>query len=329
MIAISGGKDMHGFGKGLALGLAALAVATPAGAQSYATHTVRLVVGFGAGGPTDIPARFIAEKLGPLLGQRVVVENKPGAAGMLATRDVLSQPRDGHHLLLCTHFESINTVLYKNPGFKISDLAPISQISRYYYGLALTNAIAAQDFAQFVQYAKAHPGEISYATIGAGSAQEIFARQLEKLTGITMNRIPFRTGPQVLQELVPGRVHFYVSPTLSVIPLHNSKQLKILATSSPERLATTPEVPTLREMGVDFVRFGWLGICGGAGLPKPVIEELNRHIVAIVNTPQYRDLIERSGSIPISSTPEALHQVLVQTVDDVAATIREFGMQQE
>ena len=101
------------------------------------------MVGFGAGGPTDIPARFVADKLGEALGQRVVVENKPAAAGMIATRDVLAQPRDGYTLLLCTHFEAINTAVYKNAQFKLSDLAPISLIAKYYYGLALANAIPA------------------------------------------------------------------------------------------------------------------------------------------------------------------------------------------
>ena len=164
---------------------AAILSATPVIAQdTYPNRPVRLVVGFGAGGPTDIPARFIADKLGTLLGQRVIVENKTGAAGMLATRDVLAQPADGYNLLLCTHFELINTALYKNPGFKLSDLAPISLIARYYYGLAVANAVPADDFEQLVQYAKAHPGEISYATLGAGSAQEILARQIEKLAGI-------------------------------------------------------------------------------------------------------------------------------------------------
>src|SRR5205085_12380522 len=108
---------------------------------------------------------------------RMIVENKPGAAGMLATRDVLSQAADGYNLLLCTHFESINTALYKNPGFRLGDLAPISLIAKYYYGLAVTNALPADTFEQLVQYAKSHPGDISYATIGAGSAQEILARQ--------------------------------------------------------------------------------------------------------------------------------------------------------
>jgi tripartite-type tricarboxylate transporter receptor subunit TctC len=298
-------------------------------ADPYPTRPIRLVVGFGAGGPTDIPARFIADKLGDALGQRVVVENKPAAAGMLATRDVLGQPRDGYTLLLCTHFEPINVAVYKNAQFKLNDLAPISLIAKYYYGLALANAIAADDFDAFVQYVKTHPGEVSYATIGAGSAQEILARQIEKLAGISMNRIPFRGGPQVVQELVAGRVHFYVSPTLGIMQQYQSKLLKIIAVSSPERLKSVPEIPTLIDKGLNYVRFGWLGFCAGAGTPQPIVDLIQRHVAAIVASAEYRALIEKAGSLPVSSTPDELRQVITQTLDEVAASIREFGMQVE
>ena len=222
-------------------------VGTTAAQEPYPSRPIRLVVGFGAGGPTDIPARFIADKLGDALGQRVIVENKPAASGMVATRDVLSQPRDGYTLLLCTHFEAINTAAYKNVQFKLSDLAPISLIAKYYYGVALANTVPADTIETFVQYAKAHRGEVTYATIGAGSAQEILARQLEKLTGITMNRIPFRGGPQVVQEMVAGRVDFYVSPTLAIVPQYETKQLKILAVTAPERLKNLGDIPTLTD----------------------------------------------------------------------------------
>jgi tripartite-type tricarboxylate transporter receptor subunit TctC len=312
------------------VGAAALGSALPAAAQdTYPSRPVRLVVGFGAGGPTDIPARFIADKLGTLLGQRIIVENKTGAAGMLATRDVLAQPADGYNLLLCTHFESINTVLYKNPGFKLSDLAPISLIARYYYGLALANSIPANSIEELMAYAKTRPGEVSYGTLGAGSAQEIMARQFEKLAGISMNRVPFRTGSQVMPDLIAGRVHFYVSPTIAVVPPYQAKQLKILATTSPERLKGMSDVPTLREKGIDYVRYGFLGICAPQGTPQAIVGLLNRHIVSIVAAPDYRDLIEKGGSLPESSNPAGLGQVIAETVDDVAATIREYGMQQE
>ena len=309
--------------------LAVALAGTAAVAGDYPEKPIRLLVGFAAGGPTDIPARFIADKLADQLGQRVIVENKPAAAGRLATRDVLAQPRDGYTLLLCTHFEAINTASYLNVGFKLDDIAPISLIAEYYYALALSLRMPVTDFASFVQYAKSHPGEVSYATIGAGSAQEILARQLEKLAGISMNRIPFRGGPQVVQELVAQRVDFYVSPTLAVVPQYESKQLRLLAVSAPERLERLPQVPTLKEAGIDYVRFGWLGVCAGRGTPQPIIDLLNGDIAAIVATPEYKNMIESAGSIAISSTPAQLGRVIEQTLDEVAATIQEFGLQQE
>ena len=309
---------------------AVLLAASPVVAQdSYPTRPIRLVVGFAAGGSTDIPARYVADKLGNLLGQRVAVENKGGAAGMLATRDVLSQPRDGYTLLLCTHFEPINTAVYRNPGFELPDLAPISLISKYYYGFALANSVPANDLTSFIQYAKAHPGEISYGTVGTASAQEIFARQIERMTGISMTKVPYRGGAPAMQDLLPGRIQLFVSPMISVIPHAQQKQLKILGVSSPERLKAAPDVPTLREQGVDFVRFGWLGICAGKGTPPAIIARLNRDIATIVASPDYQRVTEQAGSVPASSTPEELRKVIDQTLTDVAASIQEFGLQQD
>jgi tripartite-type tricarboxylate transporter receptor subunit TctC len=316
------------------IGAAAFALSAAAAMPSHAAETypnkpIRLLVGFGAGGPTDIPARYVAGKLGDALGQPVVVENKPVAAGMMATRDLIAAPADGYTLLLCTHFDPINVAMYRDVGFKLSDLAPVSLIAEYYYGLALANAVPAESFKSFVDYAKAHPGDVTYATIGAGSAQEIMARQLQKAAGITMNRIPFRGGVEVVQEMVAGRVDFYVSPTLAIVPQYQAKQLKILATTSPDRLKNLPEIPTVREEGIDYVRFGWLGICAAAGTPEAIIKTLHDHIVPIVATPDYHAIIENGGSIAISSTPQELGAVIKKTSDDVASSIQEFGMQQD
>jgi tripartite-type tricarboxylate transporter receptor subunit TctC len=304
-------------------------VAQAAHGQGYPTRPIRLIVGFAAGGPTDIPARFIADKLGDLIGQRVVVENKPAAAGLLATREALAQPRDGYTLLLCTHFEPINVAVYKNPQYRLDDLAPISLIAKYFYGIGLSNVVPGTDIAGFVRYAKAHPGEISYGTLGPGSAQEIFARQLERLFGISMNRVPYRAGTQIVQDMIPGRVQFYVAPMIQLLPLASEKQVKILGVSSTERLKSAPQVPTLKEQGVDFVRFGWLGICAGAGTPQPIIELLNRHIAAIVAMPEYQASTERGGSIAASSSPQELRGVIEQTLAEVQQTVQEFGLQQE
>ena len=297
--------------------------------DAYPTKPIRLIVGFGAGGPTDIPARYIADKLGQSLGKRVLVENKSAAAGMIATRDFVSQPSDGYTLLLCTHFDAINVAVHGNAGFKLSDLTPVSLIAKYYYGLALSNAVPADSFEAFVAYAKANPGKVTYATIGAGSAQEIMARQLGKLAGISMNRIPFRGGPEAAQELMAGRVDFYAAPTLAIVPQYQAKQIKILGTTSPDRLPTLPDVPTVKEKGIDFVRYGWLGICGRTGTPEPILKMLHDKIVPIVASPEYQKLVESAGSVAVSSSPAELGETIKQTSDDVMTSVREFGLQIE
>jgi tripartite-type tricarboxylate transporter receptor subunit TctC len=312
----------------LLAGAIAFCAAPGRAADVYPTRPIKLVVGFGAGGPTDIPARFIADKLGAALGQGVVVENKPAAGGIVAARDMLAQPRDGYTLLLCTHFDATNIAVYRDAGYTLSDIAPISLIAKYYYGLALTNAVPATDFTSFIAYAKAHPGEITYATVGAASAQEIMARQLGNLTGVTMTRVPFRGGLGVVQELIAGRVDLYPSPTLAIMQYYKAKQLKIIATTSPQRLSTLPEVPTLKEAGFNFVRFGWLGVCAGAGTPQPIIKTLNQHIVSIVASPAYRALIENAGSLAVSSTPQDLGAIMQKTFDDVVPAVKEFDLQQ-
>jgi tripartite-type tricarboxylate transporter receptor subunit TctC len=306
----------------------ATVVAMPAfAADNYPTRPIRLIVGFGAGGPTDIPARFVADRLGSALGQPVVVENKPAAGGIVATRDVLAQPRDGYTLLLCTHFDATNTAVYRNAGYKLEDITPVSLIVKYYYGLALANAVPADDLTSFIAYAKVHPGEVTYATVGSGSAQEIISLQMQKLTGITMNRIPFRGGVGVVSEIVAGRVDLYPSPTLAVMSQYQAKQLKIIAATSPERLKSLPDVPTMKEKGFDFVRFGWLGVCAGAGTPEPIVKLLNQHIVSIVGSPEFHALIENAGSIAESSSPQGFAAIIQKTLNDVVPTVQEFGLQ--
>lgn len=305
----------------------AMVFAATASAQgTYPEKFIRLVVGFSAGGPTDLPARFVADRLSKTLGQRVVVENRPGAAGQIATQDVLSKPKDGYNLLLCTHFESINEAIYKKIGYKLSDIAPISQISRYYYALASTKQMPASDWDSFIAYAKANPGKINYITLGRGSAQELLALEIGKLTGVQMNGVPYKQNADMMNDLIAGRVQIYVGPTLSVMSNYKGGKLGILAVSNPTRLAAVPEVPTLTEKGLPFVRFGWLGVCAAAGTPQPIISLLNRDIVAIVKSPEYRDMIEKAGSIPLSSTPEELGKILTDTYEQTAKVSKEYGI---
>ena len=161
-------------------------------ADDYPSRPLRLVLGFTAGGPTDIPARFLAERLSASLGKPVMVENKPGAGALLAALDVLSRPRDGHDLLLCTYFDAVNTLLYRNPKYKLSDIVGISLIAKYSYAVVASHSVPAQSFNELIEYTKAHPERINYGHLGAGSTQNLLAKKLEKATGMKMTPIPYK-----------------------------------------------------------------------------------------------------------------------------------------
>jgi tripartite-type tricarboxylate transporter receptor subunit TctC len=296
-------------------------------AGPYPTRPIRLVVGFLAGGPTDVPARFIADRLSTQLGQKVYVENKPGAGGMIALSEVLAQPRDGYTLSLCTYFDAINTLLYSNVSYKLSDIAPITMTSKYYYLMGLAKSVPVDNFTQFVSYAKAHPGDILYGTVGAGSTQELVAHELEKSVGIKMTKVPFKGANEITQEMLAGRVHFQVGPPIAVGPYYKSGQMKVLATTSPQRLASFPDVPTLTELGYPLTPYGWLGVCAGAGTPQPIVDLLNRDIVSITRSNEYRQFMEKTGNIPVAMTPDQFGHAIAATVDDAAPTVREFHMQ--
>src|SRR5215469_15911800 len=169
-----------------AISIGLVAAACGASAADYPVRPIRLVVGFTAGGPTDIPARFIAERLGAALGQPVIVENRPGAASTLAANDVMSRPREGYDLLSCTYFDAVNTLLYKNLRYKLADLVGITLFARYSYAVAVANSLPVNSFSELIAYAKQHPGEVNYVQLGVASTQNLLAKRLERLTAISM-----------------------------------------------------------------------------------------------------------------------------------------------
>jgi tripartite-type tricarboxylate transporter receptor subunit TctC len=316
----------HAVGRLLAA-CALVAWAASALADDYPSRPIRLVVGFTAGGPTDIPARFLADRLAASLGRPVVVENKPGAGSSLAANDVLSRPRDGYDLLLCTYFDAVNTLLYKSLRYKLPDLFGVSLIARYSYAVAVANALPVQTFPELIAYTKQHPDEVNYGHLGLASTQNLLAKRLQKLTGMAMTAIPYKGTSEATQAIIAGSNHVQIGPPLGIVPLYQGKQLKVLAVTGSERLASIPEVPTLKELGIPLVAYAWLGVCAGAGLPQPVVDLLNSRIAAIVATPEYHALLEKSGSVAVSSTPEEFHKVIEETVDDAAPIIRELGVQ--
>ena len=310
----------------LAVGVIA-ASAAPALAQDYPSRTIRMVVGFTAGGPTDIPARFIADRLATALGRPVIVENKPGAGATLAANDVMSRGRDGHDLLVCTYFDAVNTLFYKSLHYRLDELIGITLIARYGYAVAVANSLPVNSFQELIAYAKQHPGEVNYGHLGVSSTQNLVAKRLEKLTGMQMTAIPYKGSTEATAEIMAGRNHIYIGPPIGIISLYQAKKLKVLAVTGNERLSSIPEVPTLKESGVPLAAYAWVGVCAGAGIPQSVVDLLNKRITAIVESPEYHKLVESSGSVAVSSTPQELQKVIEETAADAAPTVRELGIE--
>jgi tripartite-type tricarboxylate transporter receptor subunit TctC len=299
-----------------------------AAAQEFPSRTIRLLVGFPAGGPSDVPARLVAAEMQKALGQSVVVENKTGAAGMIALNEMLAQPRDGHTLLLCSYLDASNTLLYKSVAYKIGDIAPISMVSKAYYAFTVPTALPVKSMQEFIAYAKARPGKLNYGKVGAGSVTELLAKQLEKVAGISMVGVPFKgTGP-ALQEVIGGRLELTVSPLALALPQHQGGHVRILGLTSTERLAVASDLPTLTEQGVPIASYGWWGMCAGSGTPRAVIDKLNTAVTAAVGSAGYKTAMEKQGTVPVASTPDELASTIAETVRDFDGLIKGLGIKQ-
>jgi tripartite-type tricarboxylate transporter receptor subunit TctC len=295
-------------------------------AETYPSRPIRLLIGFSPGGPADIPGRAIAERLSQSLGVPVVPENKPGAGGMLAMQELISQPADGHTLLICTYFDPVNTLVYRNARYRVSDIAPVSLIGTYDYVLAVANRVPVERLSELVDITKASPDKFNYGHIGVGSPANLIFKQLEKRTGIKMTAVPFKGSAPAMQELIAGRIDLYIVPPISAVQPFDAKQIKVLATTGKSRLAVMPQVATLQELGVNLISFAFVGVCAANGTPAPIIEKLSGLVREAVATPQYERLMHTLGSVPISSSPQELQAVIDNAVRDTEPIVKEFNL---
>ena len=311
----------------LVAGLLAAALA-PAHAQTFPNKPIKILVGFPAGGPSDVPARIIADKLQKSLGQPVVVENKTGAAGMIALNEMLAQPRDGHTLLLCSYIDPTNTLLFKKVAYKLEDIAPVSLVTKAYYAFVVPADSPAGNVKDFVAHAKGKPaGSLNYGKVGSGSVTEMLPKQWEKLSGIQMTGVTFRgTGP-AMQEVVAGRLDFSVSPIAITMPLYEDKKIKVLGFTSPERLAVAPAVPTLAEQGLAIVNYGWWGVCAASGVPAPILETLNKQVRDAVASDEFKTTMVKAGTIPTSSSVAEFAKLIADTAKEQGELITQLGIE--
>jgi len=300
-----------------------------ADAQSYPSQNIRLLVGFSPGGPADVPARVVATKLTEALGKSVIVENKPGAGSMLATQEMLAQPLDGHTLLLCTYFDPVNTLLYRKARYKVSDIAPISLIATYDYVFATANSVPADSIGQLIEISKKEPQRFNYGHIGLASPANLIFRQMDRLTGMKMTALPFKGSAPAMQEVIAGRLDLYIVPPIGAVQPFEAKQVKVLAATGKARLPAFPDAPTLEEVGIPIHFFAYLAICAASGTPEPIIQTLNKAIVDIVAKPDYQDLMNKLGSVPVSSSPKELQAVIDAAVRDARPVVEMFNLQMD
>lgn len=318
---------MNPFRSGFAA--AAVLLQTVTMGHAFPENPVRLIVGWPAGGPVDADARLVQGELGQRLGVSVVIENKPGVSGMLATEMVMNQPRDGQTLLLCTHYESMNPVMYRTAKYNIEDIAGISLLARYYLVLALPGNSPARNLQELIAQAKQNAGKLTYGTTGPGSTQDMLMRQLADLSGTSMQAVPYRGAAPALTEVMAGRLDMFLSPTGPAMPQAEANQIKLIATTSTSRLKVAPNVPTFVELGYPLKLFGWIGICAAKGTPEPVVERLNRDLQAIVETPEFRARIEATGQIAESSSPAALQSTLSGMSQEISQLVQKYSIRSE
>lgn len=311
-------------------GLATAAAARAAVAQSYPVRPVRMIVPFVPGGGADLSARLVAEPLGAVLGQAVVVENRGGAGGTIGTVAVAQAPADGYTLLYGTPGPLITNrhLMASLPYDPDRDFAPVSLLTRGAYVMAVHRDVPARSVAEVIALAKARPGELTFASSGIGAGSHLAGELLCMEAGIRMSHVPYRgTGP-ALQDVAAGRVTMSIDSYGPMLPLLQSGHLRAIAVTSAERMAELPDVPTIGEAIPGF-EVGVINyVCVRSGTPEPIIRRLNQALVQVLADPELKARMQAAGSSPpVSSSPEELGAMLARESAKWGEVIRRAGIQ--
>ncbi len=290
--------------------LAALAIACMAtlawAADDFPTRPIRIVVAYAPGGGNDLFARVLAKRLTETMATTVLVDNRPGANGMIGTRLVATATPDGYTMILADMAHATNPFVYSSAQYDpIKDFAPITALGSAPIILVVHPAVPLRTVGEFIAFAKSQPGKLTMGSGGTGSTSHIAGEFFQLRTGVKLNHVPYKgTGP-ALSDAVAGQIQCIFSPVAAAIPLVTSGRLRALGISSPKRAAVVPDVPTFDESGVaDYRVGGWYGMLAPAGTPRPVVMRLNREIVAAVQTPEVKSRFDDALVTVNTGTPE-------------------------
>ena len=319
----------------LALAFSAAAFAgSGAHAQNFPTKPIRLVVGFAAGGPTDVIARVVAQDMATTFTSGVVVENKTGANSLIATQEVKRAPPDGYSLMVTTLSHNVNAILLadKKPYDPLTDFTPVSLVAFLPLVMVAKPDSPFNSAQDVVKSARARPGEVSYASAGNGGSAHLAGALVESLSGTTMTHVPFRGNAPALTEVIAGRVTFMFYPMIGIADQVAQKRLKAIAVSTEKRHPDYPGVPTMAESGFPgFEQYTQgLGVVAPAGTPGPVVDKLNRAIRASLAKPETKEKLKALGAITDGgSTPAEFRAWLVKDAERWAKVIKAAGVTAE
>ena len=320
------------FGIRSAVAVAILAAVTAlAQADDWPSRTIRMIVGFGPGGGTDIAARFVAQPLSEIFGQPVVVENRPGAGGTTAAETVARSPQDGYTALMMSNAHAISAVMYKTlPYDPVKDFQMVSMVATA--GLVLVTApdFPANNLAELLALVRANPGKFNFGSAGVGTTQQFAGELLKQTAGLDIVHVPYRTTPAAVTGLLGKDVSFIFELVQAVQGQIQTGALKAIAVTSPERNPILPNVPTFAEAGMPgYEVTSWYGVAVPAGTPAPIVDKMNKAMRALLATESVRKQVLGLGAAVRSSTPEELQTHIASEIAKWNVVREKAGIPQE
>ena len=287
--------------------LAGLALCASAGAQTFASRPIHIVVGYSAGGAVDMVARGVGQQVAASLGQPVIVENKPGAATNLAIKAVADSPPDGHTMLMAANALAANMSLFQPPPYDLArDFAPVAMIGRVPVVIAALASSPIDSIAKAVAAARAHPNTLTFGTPGNGSTPHLAMELFAHAAGITLSHVPYRGGAQALTDVMGGQLQLVALNALELLPHLRSGKLKAIASLSANRSPVLPDVPTISESGFPgFEAAVWYGLLAPAGTPKAIVTQLNAATQRALQSAEVKERLSAAGGEVVPGTPEA------------------------
>lgn len=300
-------------------------------ADNYPSRPIRMIVPTGAGGVTDVLGRVVAHKLGESLGQQVVIDNRPGASGIVGSQIVATAPANGYTLLMVFPTHVVNPFLFaKMPYDTQRAFAPITIVSTVSLLLTVNPELPVKSTQELIAYAKANPAKLNYGTVGSGSLGHLGVELFRSMSGTKMTQIAYKGSPQILAALIGGEINVYMIASISgVMPQLKSGRVRALGVSTKQSLPILPEVPPIANALPGYEARGWNGILAPAGTPKPVIERLHREIAKIVRSPEFAQNLLNEGATAVGNTPEEFAAVIRADLQKWAAVIRDAGIKGE